>query len=131
MSLQQFIIGELPQTADLPVYKGDDVEIPLVMEEGEAPNYTPIDITGSTFKMRIEKKRGATEVLTITTAGGGIPITDAANGEFKIVLSAANTTTIYNAEAPLQYDLQWTKAGGKVKTLLRGDVKTVKDRTPA
>lgn len=124
------IITDGPAWYAIALYKGDDAELPLVIDEGDAPTFTPVDITGSTFKMEIEKKRGGAAVLTLTTGGGGIPITDAANGAFKVIFSAANTVLLAIAD-PLQYDLQWTNAAGKVKTLLRGDLKVKKDITPA
>ncbi len=125
MSVQQYIISELPQEAPMGVYAGDDVEFPFTIEEGDAPNFAPEDITGSTFTLRIEKKRAGTDVLVLTTAGGSIPITDAANGAFKVVFTAAQTTALM-MDDPLSYDLKWTNAANKNKTLICGDFKSAK-----
>jgi hypothetical protein len=52
----------------------------------------PIDLTGSTLAMRIATKPGATPIITLTTATGGLPIaSDPTTGEFQIVLSKVQT----------------------------------------
>lgn len=128
-SLNQFIIGDLPGTVPWPIYRGDNPETPLIIEEGdEGGPYEPVNITGSTFAMRIQQKRGNLEVLTLTTSNGGIVITDAANGEFKVVFSSAQTTAL-PTNCPMLYDLQWVNSSGDKKTLIAGEITVAKDVT--
>lgn len=124
MSVQQFTITELPAEAPMAIYAGDDVEIPGFLEEGEAPTFTPLDITGYEFTLRIEKKRAGTDVLVLTTTGGGIPITDAAGGAFKIIFTRTQSTALM-MDDPLTYELFYIDDNNKKKTLNAGEFKSV------
>lgn len=128
MTTPSFIIGTSPSRQDLSLYRGDDVEIPFEFKEVNGLIKTALNITGYTFKMRIQQKRGATEVLTLSTAAGSIPLTDAANGKMKVVLTAAQTAA-FSIDCDMEYDLQWTDAGGKKRTICTGKVTVTKDIT--
>lgn len=128
-NLNQFIVGDLPGSVPWPIYRGDNPETPIIIEEGdEGGPYERIDITGSTFAMRIQQRRGATAALTLTTENDGIVITNAAQGELKVVFTAVQTAGL-PTNCPLQYDLQWVSAGGVKKTLIAGEMTVIKDIT--
>ncbi len=125
--IQQFTISELPAEAPMSIYAGDDVEIPFVLEEGEAPNYTPIDITGFVFTLRIKKTRDSLDPLVLTTTGGGIPITSGAGGAGKIVFTSTQSAALDVSE-PLRYEFSYVDTSNKKKTLNVGPFKAVKRR---
>jgi hypothetical protein len=125
MSIQQYTISELPAEAPMSIYAGDDVEIPFVLEEGEAPNYTPINIAGFEFTLRIEKTRDSSDALVLTTTGGGIPITSGSGGAGKIVFTRTQSAALDITE-PLRYDFFYIDTNNKKKTLNGGVFKAVK-----
>jgi len=73
-------------------------------------------ITGWALRFRLNKVDG-TAVLTKTTAGGSITITDATNGVFKVALAVADTSTL--DEKDYIYDV-WRTDSGAEACLARG-----------
>lgn len=127
MNTQQFTISEMPAEAPLSIYAGDDVEIPFVLEEGESPNFTPINITGFEFTLRIEKVRSGDDALVLTTTGGGVPITSGSGGAGKIVFTKIQSAAL-NITDPLRYEFSYLDGSSKKKTLNVGTFKAVTRR---
>lgn len=117
----------MPAEAPMSIYAGDDVEIPFVLEEGTAPNFDPIDITGFEFVLLIEKVRDGVNALELKTSTGGIPITSAANGAGKIVIDRTQSAALDIAD-PLRYDFYYIDTNNKKKTLNCGTFKAVTRR---
>lgn len=82
----------------------------------------PVDMTGFTARMSIKNKVGGTELLSLTTANGGIIIQEA---EDLITLLISATDTAAFTWTKGVYDLEMVSPGGVVSALLTGTV-TVK-----
>lgn len=77
----------------------------------------PVNISGFTFKFtmkRSPKDADNAAVIQQTTTNGGITLTNAAQGELRVTVPAATTTTWNPGEH--WADLQLTTAGGEVHT---------------
>jgi len=80
-----------------------------------------VDITGYTIRMQArETVNSSTAYIDINTTDGGVVITDAAAGEFKLTLTAAQTSAI-TVERGV-YDLEVVDVSGNVTRLLQGSV---------
>lgn len=80
-----------------------------------------IDITGYTIRMQVRAtKHAATTILDLDNAAkGGITITDAANGVFKVQRTAAQTAAL--AIGAYLYDLEMEDPSGNVTRLIEGN----------
>ena len=86
----------------------------------------PIDISGDSFSGQI-RSLDRTLLATFTCT-----ITDGPNGEVEILLEATTTAALdVVANAIADYDLQWTTAGGDVRTIMGGKVYFESDTTHA
>ncbi len=85
-------------------------------------NGSPVDITNHAIRLQV--KSIANEVLIDLAIGSGITITDPANGVFRIDPLIAPENCGQN-----RYDLQFTDAGGVVKTYLKGKFTIEEDVT--
>lgn len=123
--MTQYTIEGLPPTLPIPIIKGNTLELPGYIEEGEDPGpFDRVDITGSTFQMVVKQKRGGATVLTVGTVVGGVIITDAVQGEFKVVISASQVNEL-PSDCALTYYLDWTDIDGNVTTIMRGEIQIV------
>lgn len=98
------------------IVSGDDLNLNITAKRSSGDI---IDLTGVTLKFSLFNTSG-TEVLSKTTSSG-ITITDAAAGEFTVVINSADTAALddlYKAE------IQITDGLGKITTLRNLD-KTV------
>lgn len=82
--------------------QGEDktLEITVVGENGSAKN-----ITGATITWVLAKTVGDTALVTKSTGGSGISITDAVNGVFQVTLDGSDTTNysgVYHHEAEVE-----------------------------
>lgn len=121
-----------------PIIRGDDYELPFVArlpnEGASAPydddNTTRINL-GTWGELWCTAKRLAhlslpgdtSKLFQVTKSGGGIVVTDAAQGRFKVVLTPAITSLLPADQ--IYVDLQGLDDTGKVRTLATG-VFTVK-----
>ncbi len=87
-------------------------------------NGVAADLSGDTFKMRVQDAKTGEEEVTLEI-GDGIEV--ASNSVvFRIEAADMEALTIKK----YKYDIQWTKADGTVKTLLAGIIEPESDITP-
>lgn len=86
---------------------------------------TPIDITGSSFKLTVDPQADPSDALANRFQLTGT-ITDAPNGK---VAFAPSTPQADQPPDTYYYDIQWTNAGGTIKTILKGEWKVQQDIT--
>ena len=123
--ITQYTIENLPPTLPIPIIKGNSLELPGYIEEGDDPGpFDRVDITGSSFSMVIKQKRGGTTALSLSSDDDAILITDAANGEFKVIITSAQSGAL-PSDCALTYYLDWTDADGNVTTIMRGEMQIV------
>ena len=88
------------------IYQGALFEEPF--EWFQSDGVTPINMTGWTARMQVRATIDATEkLIELTTENGGIIVSDAANGQFKLYIDAVATaalTPIKNAVYDLEID---------------------------
>lgn len=80
---------------------------------------TPVDITGSSARMKIRKFKTDEVLVSLTSPSGGITL-DAPNGRITITISATDTSLLPVCEA--RYDLEIENQSAFVTRLLQGDV---------
>lgn len=74
-----------------------------------------VDLTGATIEYTLTHK----ETPLTKTRDDGITVTDAANGEFEILLSSSDTAEL---RAPASHHVEITDSDGDVATVLTGVV---------
>jgi hypothetical protein len=91
-------------------------------------NEVAIDLTGYTARMHVRAKIEDTSTLIVlTTENGRIVISNPAQGEIKLYISATDTTTMTWTSGV--YDLEMVNAGGDVIRLIEGKVSVTKEVT--
>lgn len=75
-------------TFALDAYQGEDISYDFALTDGGAP----LDITGWSISFRVGLV--GNESIITKTVGSGITVTDAANGELTIALTASDLTRI-------------------------------------
>ncbi|GAB4486473.1 MAG: hypothetical protein OHK0019_00200 [Saprospiraceae bacterium] len=117
------VVTNTPAYLPLVLYKGDSYTSPVftIKIGGVIQN-----ISGDTFKLRIRVKRTETPVVNLALGSG---ITSPGTGQVYWALTAAQTNELQNTKE-YEYDFQWTRSDGTVKTLTGGAIKIVKDITP-
>ena len=109
----------------------------LKINQGETFRYTlnwkdeaevAINLTGYTARMQIRATPESSAILaSLTTENGGINITNALTGEFKLFISATDTSS-FNWVAGV-YDLEMVAPNTDVIRLLAGSVSVSKEIT--
>lgn len=100
-----------PIKKDLSLYQGAVFDEPF--EYVEDDEVTPIDLTDMTMRMQVRATLASTaKILDLTTENGGIVITDAANGLFKLYVSAEDTDDLDPTDSAV-YDLEVVPAAGE------------------
>lgn len=97
--------------SELTLDQGADYAGHIVLTEDDG---TPIDVTGSTFVAQIRKSYYSANV----SANLVMTITDAANGNVRLSLDAANTANIKAGR--YLYDIKRTDANNAVTRLVEG-----------
>jgi len=106
-----------PAHIDLDVYKGSTFVKIIQWKTGETP--VAVNLTGCTARMQIRKAVNDTAILdTLTTENGKLLIHEPLNGKFKIVISAA-TSTSYTFTSAV-YDLEIIFTDGTVTRVIEG-----------
>lgn len=85
-------------------------------------NGSPVDITDHLIEMHV--KSAANELLLDLSVGSGITKLDSVNGQFRI-----DPLIVPDSRGQHEYDLQFTDAGGIVKTYMKGSFKIEKHVT--
>lgn len=107
-------------TQNFQMYAGDDktLQVTVVDEDGD-----PVNLTAASIKWQATRSLGKTSAISKTaTAGGGITITDASNGEFEVTLTAANTDGL---SGTYQHEAEVTFVDGTKSTVLSGTMNII------
>lgn len=102
------------------VYRGEVRELQFAAEEATG-------ITGWTLSFQVRTTDSATPVLTLTTTGGEIDITDDADGDFTVTLTRSQTAALTRQE--YQYDV-WRSDSGYHRRLAGGKLLVLKPVYP-
>lgn len=101
--------------------RGDDllpINITFKSRSFSDDPFTPIDLTGSTFLMKIIALGDSTKTAIISfSIGSGITL-DATSGKITIAKTAAQMAALTSGD--YLYDIQQTNLSNQVKTWLRG-----------
>jgi hypothetical protein len=114
---------------DLRVPRGDSIVLavgPVLKADG-----TVQDITGHTLRFTAKDRLDdldAAAVISGSTIGGQITITDGPGGLARVTIPAAATAG-FTADRALHWDVQISDPGGVVKTLDSGKLLVVRDVT--
>ncbi len=110
-----------PAVFDWFFYQGDDIRRTVTYE---SPPGTGVDLTGAAIEMDIRKGPAVLHpdpALIALAVGTGITITDAVNGVFQFLVTAAQSALL-SGSTPFFYDIQVTPVGGDKVTILRGRI---------
>lgn len=112
-------------------------KVNLKMNQGETYRHTlywkdendqPIDITGFTARMQVRAKTNSPEVLLeLTTANGGVILSNPVAGELKLYVSAT-VTEAFSWIAGV-YDLELIAPNDDVTRLIEGKITIIKEVT--
>lgn len=99
------------------VFRGDSKTIEKTLTDSDG---VVVDLTGAELKFSVKKDRFLADtdaLISKSSPSSGITIVDAAAGEFKVEVDAADT----DLEArDYEYDIQIKETGGKVTTIFTG-----------
>lgn len=97
-------------------------------QKDDAGQWVAVDISNCTLRLQIRSRVDADSVLfEFSTTNGRITLTDAANGVFTILATAAETAAMTWAEG--KFDLDITFPNADVTTLWEGDAILKKEVT--
>lgn len=99
--------------SELTLDQGTDYAGHIVLTEDDG---TPVDVSGSTFLCQMRKSYYSANV----TANLVMTITDAANGNVRLTLDAANTANIKAGR--YLYDIKRTDANNQITRIVEGIV---------
>lgn len=106
-----------PAHEDIIIYQGATYFRRYTWKTGDPA--TPVDLTGATLRMQVrETKHSDIPLLSLSTGGSGITVTDAANGKFTVRAEAAQTDALSFTTGV--YDLEIKLADGTVTRLVEG-----------
>ena len=101
---------------DITIEQGSGFSLPLTYE---APDGSFVDFTGSTARLHVRSKYGATETLIeLTTENGGIELTE--DGEITLSVSAEDTAALTFSLGV--YDLEIVPPAGEPYKIIKGNV---------
>lgn len=107
-----------PGRYDIKLTRGVTLDIPILYSDA---NSVPVNLSNSSIKMQVRenpKNDLIVEFNSELTSNGFILISNAANGQFTIFLTAANSALLKSADA--RYDLQVRNSEDYVTHLLTG-----------
>jgi hypothetical protein len=103
-----------------PYHEGDDLEIDVsVTEDGSAK-----DITGAEITWVLAESQGGAAKIEKSTSGGGVTITDAANGKFTITVEGSDTKDLAGHH---YHEAEVTDNVGQTSTVLTGTFQIQQD----
>jgi hypothetical protein len=101
---------------DITIEQGSGFSLPLTYE---APEGSFVDFTGSTARLHVRSKYGATETLIeLNTENGGIELTE--DGEITLSVSAEDTAALTFSRGV--YDLEIVPPAGEPYKIIKGNV---------
>lgn len=110
---------------DLVIDQGETLEIDLRWISKETK--LPVDITGCEFVLQARKDKSSSSpvLLDMTTTNGRIPIVDAADGQFKVLITDEYSFTLSLTPEPTNkreyYELVCRHPDGRVTKLWKGN----------
>ena len=121
----------LPENKPLTIYNGSHFQKTMRIGVRSRGSITPTDLTGYKFRAVFREKYESEEaILELTTDDGGLPMVDAEDGRFSIVMTIAQTLLF---EVPLEqvnitdipykdfvFDIEATPPGQESRVLLKG-----------
>lgn len=121
-------IGSIGENLDLTIKQGASFG-PFTFNM-QNPDATPVDLTGVTFAAKIKKLPTTPVVATLL-----IEVTDAANGQYQMSLTAVDTakipagTTIDASQSGYLWDMEMTDSLGRVTPLYYGAARVFREIT--
>jgi hypothetical protein len=101
---------------DITIEQGSGFSLPLAWE---APEGSLVDFTGSTGRLHVRSKFGATDkLIELTTENGGIVLTE--DGEITLSMTAAQTAALTFSRGV--YDLEIVPPSGEPYKIIKGNV---------
>ena len=101
---------------DITIEQGSGFTLPLVYE---APEGSPVNLTGSTARMHVREKYSSVEkYIELTTANGRITL--GPNGSITLSLTAAETAALAFSRGV--YDLEIVPPAGQPYKIIKGNV---------
>jgi hypothetical protein len=101
---------------DITIEQGSGFSLSLVYE---APEDSPVDFTGSTARLHVRSKYGATDkLIELTTENGGIEL--GSDGSILLSMSADDTANLKFDRGV--YDLEIVPPAGEPYKIIRGNV---------
>lgn len=94
-------------------------------------NGAPYNVAGCLiwFSGKRSVADGDVDAVFMKTLGGGVTVTDAANGLVTVTLSPTDTETLPSSRVILDWDLQVKTAGGAIYTVALGKLTVFPDVT--
>ncbi len=117
------------ENQDVTMLSGDSKTLTVTVDDGATPPVA-IDITGYTVwwwasRLSSSGKFAATATLQKDNAGGGgVAITDAANGKFQVTLAPADTAAL---AGDFYHEAQVRDGAGNISTVLTGKLTIARD----
>jgi hypothetical protein len=101
---------------DITIEQGSGFSLPLMYE---APEGSLVDFTGSTARLHVRSKYGATDkLIDLTTENGGIVLTE--DGEITLSMTAEQTAALTFSRGV--YDLEIIPPAGEPYKIIKGNV---------
>jgi hypothetical protein len=101
---------------DITIEQGSGFSLPLTYE---APEGSFVDFTGSTGRLHVRSKYGATDkLIELTTENGGIVLTE--DGEITLSMTAEDTAELTFSRGV--YDLEIVPPSGEPYKIIKGNV---------
>ena len=101
---------------DITIEQGSGFSLPLTYE---APEGSLVDFTGSTGRLHVRSKYGATDkLIELTTENGGIDL--GADGSIRLTMSADDTAALTFSRGV--YDLEIVPPTGEPYKIIKGNV---------
>jgi hypothetical protein len=108
---------------DITIEQGSGFSLPLTYE---APEGSLVDFTGSTGRLHVRSKYGATDTLIeLTTENGGIVLTE--DGEITLSMPADDTAAFSFSRGV--YDLEIVPPAGEPYKIIKGNVFLAREAT--
>lgn len=101
-------------TGNFSLYQGDTKEITVTVLDADD---NAVDITSATISWKASRNVNSDAELTKDTTSGGVSITDASGGKFKITITAGDTARM---NGDYYHEAQITFSDGSVSTVLTG-----------
>lgn len=114
---------------DFEMHEGDSKDVEITVTDPITG--APVDLTGATISWVLkERASDATALLTLSTGGGEIVLTDEDNGVFEVQLDPADTAGLLSGnELSKEYyhEAEITTSGGDVATVTTGKATIYRD----